>query len=85
MALQGKTMTSATVLAPAGMWFLSGQGQAYPMRPASRPSLEQDFGRHPVALLRPGQSPGFKAVALGTGTVDGRQWNRSGSSAAPPT
>jgi YHS domain-containing protein len=71
MALQGKTMSSATILSPEGMWFLGGQGQAYPMRPAGRPSLEQDFGRHPVALLRARRAPGFKAVALGTGTVDG--------------
>jgi len=71
MALQGKTMSSATVLAPQGMWFLSGQGQAYPIRSAARPSLEQDFGRHPVAVLRARRSPGFKAVAIGTATVDG--------------
>ena len=71
MALQGKTMSSATILAPQGMWFVSGQGQAYPMRPFSRASLEQDFGRHPVALLRARRSPAFKAVALGPATVDG--------------
>ena len=71
MALQGKTMSSATILAPQGMWFLGSGGQAYPMRPASRPSLEQDFGRHPIALLRARRSPTFKAVALGTATVDG--------------
>jgi YHS domain-containing protein len=71
MALQGKTMSSATILAPQGMWFLGGGGQAFPIRPASWPSLEQDFGRHPVALLRARRSPTFKAVALGTATVDG--------------
>ena len=71
IALQGKTMSSATILAPQGMWFLGGQGQAFPIRPASRPSLEQDFGRHPVALLRARRSPTFKAVGLGTATVDG--------------
>lgn len=70
MALQGKTMSSATVLSPEGMWYLGGQTQAYPIRPAGRPSLEQDFGRHPVALLRARRAPGFKAIALGTGTVD---------------
>ena len=71
MALQGKTMSSATVLSPEGMWYLGGQGQAYSVRPAGRPSLEQDFGRHPVALLRTRRAPGFKAVALGAGFVDG--------------
>jgi hypothetical protein len=53
------------------MWYLGGQGQAYPVRSAGRPSMEQDFGRHPVALLRARRAPGFKAVALGTGMVDG--------------
>jgi len=71
MVLQGKTMSSATVLSPEGMWFLGGQGQAYPMRPAGRPSLEQDFGRHPVALLRARRGSGFRAVTLASGTVDG--------------
>lgn len=71
MMLAGKTMSSATVLAPEGMWFVAGQGQAYPMKSASRPSLEQDFGRHPVAVLRARRSPGFKAVSLGAATVDG--------------
>jgi YHS domain-containing protein len=71
MTLAGKTMSSATVLSPEGMWFVGGQGQAYPMRPAGRPSLEQDFGRHPVAVLRARRSPGFKAVALGATRDDG--------------
>ena len=70
MTLQGKTMTSATVLSPQGMWFVAGQGQVYPMRPASRSSLDQDFGRHPVALLRGRRSPGFSAAAVGKTTVD---------------
>jgi YHS domain-containing protein len=71
MVLQGKTMSSATVLSPEGMWFVGGPGQVYTMRPAGRQSLEQDFGRHPVALLRARRGSGFTAVALGTGTVDG--------------
>ena len=41
------------------------------MRPYGRASLEQDFGRQPVAWLRARRSPGFKAFALGTATVDG--------------
>ena len=71
MTLQGKTMTSTTVVSPQGLWFIGGQGQAFPMRPAARPSLEQDFGRHPIALLRARRDRSFKAAALGAGTVDG--------------
>jgi YHS domain-containing protein len=71
MTLAGKTMSSATVLAPEGMWFVAGQGPAYPMKSASRPSMEQDFARHPVAVLRARRSPGFKAVSIGAATVDG--------------
>ena len=63
-------MTSATVLAPQGMWFLAGQGQLYPMRAASRPSLEQDFGRNPVALLHGRTSRAFTPVSIGKATVD---------------
>jgi len=62
MVMQGKTMTSATVLAPQGMWFVAAQGQAYPMRAAARPSLEQEFGRHPVVLLRARKSRAFTPV-----------------------
>jgi len=71
MTLQDKTMSSATVLSPQGLWFLAGQGQVYPMIAAGRPSLERDFGRHPVSLLRARGRAGFKAVALGTATVEG--------------
>ncbi len=71
MALQGKTMASATVLAPQGMWFLAGQGQVYPMRAASRPSLEQDFGRNPVVLLHGRTSRAFTPVSIGKAAVDG--------------
>jgi YHS domain-containing protein len=71
MTLQDKTMSSATIMAPQGMWFVNSQGQAYPMRPFARASLEPDFGRHPVALLRARRSPAFKAFALGTATLDG--------------
>jgi YHS domain-containing protein len=71
MMLQGKTMRSATILTLQGMWFIGGQGTAYPIRAAGRPSLELDFGRHPVALLRARRSPGFRAVAQGATSVDG--------------
>ena len=69
IAMQGKAISSATILSPQGMWFVSGQGEPYPIRPAARPSLEQDFGRNPVALLRHRRDPDFKASALGPGSV----------------
>jgi YHS domain-containing protein len=71
MTMQGKTMTSATVMAPQGLWFVAGQGQVYPMRAAARSSLEQEFGRNPIALLRARRVRAFTPVATGKATVDG--------------
>lgn len=71
MLLQGRTMASATVLSPLGLWFVGGQGQVYPVRAAARPSLEQEFGRNPVALLRNRTARGFTPVSLGKATTDG--------------
>ncbi len=82
MALQGKTMASATIVAPEGMWFVGGAGQAYPMPPFGRPSLEQEFGRHPIALLRARRNPAFKAVALGTAPGRRRKGRRGPRSSA---
>ena len=73
--VQGKTMSSATLMTPAGMWFLS-QGRAYPAIEAGRPSLELDFGRQIVPLLRARREAGFKAVALGPGTAGGSAVDR---------
>jgi YHS domain-containing protein len=71
MTMQGKTMTSATVMAPDGLWFVAGQGQVFPMRAAARASLEQEFGRNPVALLRGQRARGFTPLAAGKTTIDG--------------
>ena len=73
--VQGKTMSSATLMTPAGMWFLS-QGRAYPAIEAGRPSMELDFGRQIVPLLRARREAGFKAVALGPGTAGGSAVDR---------
>ena len=32
MTMQGKASSSATILSPQGMWFVSGQGEPYPIR-----------------------------------------------------
>jgi YHS domain-containing protein len=71
MSMTGKTMSSATVLAPDGMWFVTGGGQAYPMPAAGRDSLEQDFGRHPFALLKARKSTGLKAASVGPARIEG--------------
>jgi YHS domain-containing protein len=72
MTLQGKTMGSTTILAPEGMWFVTQSGQAYPSPSAARASLEQDFGRHPIALLRARRDPNVKLAAIGPATIDGK-------------
>jgi YHS domain-containing protein len=69
--LMGKTMTNATVASPAGQWFVGAAGQVFPMTPAGRPSLEQDFGRHPVVLLRRRHAADVTAAALAATTIDG--------------
>jgi YHS domain-containing protein len=73
--VQGNAMSSATLMTPAGMWFLS-QGRAFPAIEAGRPSMELDFGRQIVPLLHARGDAGFKAVALGPGTVAGHAVER---------
>lgn len=71
LTLMGKTMASSTVFAPDGMWFVTAQGQAYPMTAAGRAALELEYGRHPIALLHARHAPGFKSFADGAETIDG--------------
>ncbi len=73
--VQGKVMSSATLMTPSGMWYLS-QGHAYEANAAGRPSMELDFGRQIVPLLHARRSGGFKAAALGAGTVEGSAVDR---------
>jgi YHS domain-containing protein len=70
MTVQDKTMSSATLMTPSGMWFL-GQGRAFPVIEAGRPSIELDYGRQIVPLLRGRRDRGFKAASLGRDTVNG--------------
>jgi YHS domain-containing protein len=70
MTVQDRTMSSATLMTPSGMWFLS-QGRTFPAIEAGRPSMELDYGRQIVPLLRGRRDPGFKAASLGRETVDG--------------
>jgi YHS domain-containing protein len=73
---QGKTRSAAQVLSPSGSWFVGGAGQAFPQPEFARPSLQRDFGRHPVALLRARRDPRFKAAALDAATVEGTRVER---------
>jgi YHS domain-containing protein len=71
MSMSGKTMSSSTVLSPDGLWFVGGGGQVYPMPAAGRDSLERDFGRHPLVLLKARKSAGTTAAFAGRSRVDG--------------
>lgn len=75
MTIQGKAMSSATLMTSAGIWYLY-QGQAYPGAEAGRPSMQLDYGRQIVPLLHARAERSFKAAALGRGTVAGATVNR---------
>ena len=68
--MQGATRTIATVLTPSAQW-TDVQGSVYPMPADARAALEQNFWRHPLAILRMRKEAGFKAAALPAATVDG--------------
>ena len=70
VTVQGRTMSSATLMTPSGMWFLA-EGRAYASPEAGRPSMELDYGHQIVPLLRAAHSPGAKIAALGRATVGG--------------
>jgi YHS domain-containing protein len=70
MTLPDRTMSSATLMTPSGMWFLS-QGRAFQAMEAGRPSMELDYGRQIVPLLRGRRDRGFQAASLGRETLNG--------------
>jgi YHS domain-containing protein len=70
MTVQDRTMSSGILMTPSGMWFL-GQGRAFPVIEAGRPSMELDYGRQIVPLLRGRRDRGFKAASLGRDTLNG--------------
>ena len=70
MTLPDRAMSSATLMTPAGMWFLS-QDHAYPAMKAGRPSMQLDYGRQIVPLLHARTAPGFKAAGMARRTVQG--------------
>jgi YHS domain-containing protein len=70
MTLQDRTTSSATLITPSGMWFLS-QGRTFPIVEAGRPSMELDYGRQIVPLLRGRRDRGFQAASLGRESLNG--------------
>ncbi len=70
MPMPQGTMTVATLLLPRGGWSLA-QDRVMPMFDAAADNARVDLGRHPVALLRRRNAPGFAAAALGRATVAG--------------
>jgi YHS domain-containing protein len=70
VTLPDRAMSSATLMTPAGMWYVS-QGHAYPAPEAGRPSMQLDYGRQIVPLLHGRGDRSFKAAALGQRTVEG--------------
>jgi YHS domain-containing protein len=68
MTIQDRTMSTATLMTPAGIWFLS-QGRAYPSMEAGRPSMQLDYGRQIVPLLRAIHDPGVKVASLGNAAI----------------
>ena len=68
-------MTMSMLLTPDGAWYI-GQGQAYPVPEAGRASLEQDLGRHPVALLRALNEANLQIAALEPASADGSTIDR---------
>jgi hypothetical protein len=70
MTSPDRSSTSATLVTPAGAWFL-GSGRAYPQNSQGRAGSERDYGRQLVPLLHGRHDAGFKAASLGETTVDG--------------
>ena len=70
VTLSDRAMSSATLMTPAGMWYLS-EGHAYPSLEAGRPSMQLDYGRQIVPLLHGRSDRAFKAAALGQRVVEG--------------
>ena len=68
--LEGKPLGASVLFTPDGAWYISLQGQAYPPA-AGVPSLQADFGRHPVALMKNRNRAGAIAVAEEPATVEG--------------
>ena len=75
VTLPDRSMSSATLLTSAGMWYLA-QDRVYPAPEAGRPSMQLDYGRQIVPLLHARRQPGFKTAPLGQRTIEGLTVNQ---------
>jgi len=70
-----RTTASATLLTPAGAWFIA-QERAFPIAQAALPNLQQETGRQIVSLLKARGQADFKVAALGAQSVEGTHVER---------
>ena len=75
MAMGDRTQTTATLITPAGGWFINGP-RAFPQNPEGRTVNEQEYSRALLPLLRARSSAAFKAVAVPSVVLDGVQEDR---------
>jgi hypothetical protein len=75
MSMQGREMTSTTLIIPAGGWYIS-QGRSYEQNPIAREANQREFSRQLVPLLRTRSDAAFKAARVGAGTIDGTEVER---------
>jgi YHS domain-containing protein len=68
--MEGGQTTFATVLTNDDAWSAM-ERRTFPVAEAARPTLEQAFGRHPLAILKARTEPGFQAAALERATIEG--------------
>jgi YHS domain-containing protein len=69
--MQGGSRTIANVLTPTAQWTdVQGTG-VFPISDDARPTLEKNFWRHPLALLKVRKAAGFTVAALAPATIDG--------------
>lgn len=68
--MPARTSASATLLTPAGAWFIA-EGRAFPVAQAALPNLQQETGRQVVSLLKTRGMANFKVAALDAESVEG--------------
>lgn len=61
--MQGGQTTFATVLTGDDAWSVM-ERRTFPIAETARRTLEQTFGRHPLAILKARTEPGFQAAAV---------------------
>ena len=75
VALPDRTMTSATLITPAGAWFI-GQGRSFPMSADNKTAAADEINRQLLPLLRSRAEAGTEIAALEPATIDGAKQDR---------